>query len=345
MGLVRRTFEMRQKAGRFAIVLPVAGVIAACATSAPTPPPPMLARVAPPAPKPAPPPAPMAPAPPVAHPAYKVGDPYQVGGIWYYPQEQPDYDMTGIASWYGQDYQGKPTADGEIFDRNIVSGAHPTLPMPVNVRVTNLQNGRSIVVRVNDRGPYVNGRIIDLSEHAAQLLGFREQGLARVRVTFLGRAELNGPGLASLAEETPPEIAMAVPAAPVQSVEVGMLSPVTGVPVAPEKQLAALPVPVEQKILPPLPQAVDGKVIEMPVPSATALYVQAGAFLSLTNANYLATRLSSAGAKVFPGTRDGRPIYRVRVGPFQSVDDADAALGKVESLGQNDAQIVVDPAG
>lgn len=330
--------------GKFAIVIPLAGLLAACATPARTPPP-MFARVAPPSVRN--PPSPGAPAPPAAvpHPAFKVGDPYQVNGVWYYPQEQPNYDTTGIASWYGEDYQGKPTADGELFDRNGVTGAHPTLPMPVNVRVTNLENGRSIVVRINDRGPYVNGRILDLSEHAAELLGFRAEGLARVRVTYLGRAELNGPGLATPAEETPMEIANAVPAAPVKPVEVGMLPPVTGVAIAADKPVAALPQPVEQTILPPLPEAADGQVIEMPVPAVTALYVQAGAFLSLTNANYLASRLSSAGARVSAGTKDGRPIYRVRVGPFQSVDDADAALVRIEGLGQNDAQIVVDTAG
>jgi rare lipoprotein A len=213
------------------------------------------------------------------------------------------------------------------------------------VRVTNLQNGRSLVVRNNDRGPYDNGRNVDLSERAADLLGFRTQGLARVRVTFLGRADLNGPGLASLADETPPDIAMAVPAAPVGTVEVGMLAPVTGVAVAAERPVSALPQPVEQSILPPLPMAVDGQVVEMEVPAATSLYVQAGAFISPSNAAYLASRLSAAGAKVSRGTKDGKPIYRVRVGPFQSVDDADAALAQVESLGQNDAQIIVDPAG
>lgn len=332
---------MRHGYGRFAVVIPLAGLIAACATPARMPPP-MVARIAPP-PRPV---APSAvPAAPEPHAAYKVGDPYQVNGIWYYPQEQPNYDATGIASWYGQDYQGKPTADGEIFNSNAVTGAHPTLPLPVNVRVTNLQNGRSVVVRINDRGPYVNGRILDVSEHAADLLGFRQEGLARVRVTFLGRADLNGPGLASPADQTPVAVATAVPAAPVTAVEVGMLPPVTGAAVAAEKPVAALPTPVEQMILPPLPETVDGQVIEMPVPATTALYVQAGAFLSLTNANYLASRLSSAGAKVSTGTKDGRPIYRVRVGPFQSVDDADAALTEIEGLGQNDAEIVVDPAG
>ena len=336
---------MAQIVGRVAVVLSFAGLVAACATTAP-PPQTMVARMSlpasarkPAAPQENPPPA------PAAHPAYKVGEPYQVNGVWYYPQEQPDYDVTGIASWYGQDYQGKPTADGEIFDRSAVTGAHPTLPMPVNVRVTNLENGRSIVVRVNDRGPYVNGRIVDLSEHAADLLGFRDQGVARVRVTYLGRADLNGPGLAPLADETPADLAVAVPAAPIKPVEVGMLPPVTGVAVAALPPAETLPKPVEQMILPSLPQAADGQVVEMEVPASTALFVQAGAFISPTNAAYVASRLRSAGARVYPGMKDGKPIYRVRVGPFQTVSDADAALQQVEALGQNDAQIVVDPAG
>ena len=285
-----------------------------------------------------------APAPPavVPNPVYKVGNPYQVGGIWYYPQEQPAYDETGIASWYGIDYHGRATANGEVFDRNGVSGAHPTLPMPVNVRVTNLENGRSLIVRVNDRGPYVNGRIIDLSEHAADLLGFRLNGLARVRVSYIGRADLNGPGLAPPANETPPEIASAVPAAPVTQVDAMALPPVAGVAVAPPVAARNLPKPVEQMILPPPQAAADGQVVEIPVPAATALYVQAGAFTSPVNAGSVAARLSSTGARVFPGTKDGRPIYRVRIGPFQAVEQADAVLAQVLSLGQNDAQIVVD---
>jgi rare lipoprotein A len=334
---------MGHVSARIGIVISFAGLLAACATPAPMHP--VITANLPSRSRQSAAPATPIPPPPMPHPGYKVGDPYQVDGVWYYPQEQPGYDATGIASWYGQDYQGKPTADGEIFDRNAVTGAHPTLPMPVNVRVTNLENGRSIVVRVNDRGPFVNGRIIDLSEHAAELLAFRTQGLARVRVTFLGRADLNGPGLAAPSDETPPEIASAVAAAPVKQVEVGMLAPVRGVAVAAEPPVSRLPAPVEQTILPPLPEAADGQVIEMPVPAATALYVQAGAFLSPTNAAYLASRLSSAGARVSTGNKDGRPIYRVRVGPFQSVDAADAALTEVEALGQNDAQIVVDPAG
>jgi len=330
---------MGQLAAKLALAIPLAGLLAACATSSP--PPRSLALVqAPPKAKAPPPPAAIAP-----NPVYKVGDPYQVGGIWYYPREQPDYDETGIASWYGQDYQGKPTANGEIFDRNNVTGAHPTLPIPVNVRVTNLENGRSLVVRVNDRGPYVKGRIIDLSEHAADLLGFRLNGLARVRVTFLGRAEVNGPAIASAAEQTPPEIATAVRAAPVMQVETSDLPAVTGAVVASPTVMASLPAPVAQAVLPPIDQVPDGQVVEMPVPSATALYVQAGSFTSPYNAQTMAAKLQSAGARISPAMKDGRPVYRVRIGPFQSVEDADEALLEVQALGQNDVRIVVDPAG
>jgi len=101
---------------------------------------------------------------------YKVGQPYQVDNVWYYPREQPDYDETGIASWYGPTFYGHHTANGEMYDGNLLTAAHKTLPMPVNVRVTNLDNGKSLIVRVNDRGPYARGRIIDLSKRAAELL-------------------------------------------------------------------------------------------------------------------------------------------------------------------------------
>jgi rare lipoprotein A len=110
---------------------------------------------------------------------------YQVNGVWYYPKVDYDYDETGIASWYGAQFQGRPTSDGEIFDMNKVSAAHKTLPLPSVVEVTNLQNGRSLQLRVNDRGPFVDGRIIDLSRRAAQLLGYETAGTAEVRVKIL----------------------------------------------------------------------------------------------------------------------------------------------------------------
>jgi rare lipoprotein A len=132
--------------------------------------------------------------PPAKGPAtYKTGEPYQVGGIWYVPHEQPDYDETGTASWYGEAFNQKATADGEIFDMNVFSAAHTTLPLPSLVEVTNLDNGKKLVVRVNDRGPFVGGRIIDLSHAAAEELGYAEKGLAKVRVRYVGPAPLAGP--------------------------------------------------------------------------------------------------------------------------------------------------------
>lgn len=112
----------------------------------------------------------------------KVGNPYKVAGVWYYPKEEPFYDQTGHASWYGKDFHGKLTANGEIYNMNALTAAHKTLPMPSYVKVTNLDNGRTIILRVNDRGPFVAGRLIDVSRRAAQLLGFQKQGVTRVRI-------------------------------------------------------------------------------------------------------------------------------------------------------------------
>ncbi len=118
-------------------------------------------------------------------PRYKVGRPYQVAGLWYYPHEDPTYDETGLASWYGDDFHGRHTANGEVFDMHALTAAHKTLPMPTKVRVTNMQNNQSVVLRVNDRGPFVQDRIIDVSKAAAERLGFLEKGTARVRVQVI----------------------------------------------------------------------------------------------------------------------------------------------------------------
>ncbi len=118
----------------------------------------------------------------------KIGKPYQINGVWYHPREQWDYDEIGTASWYGPGFHGKRTANGERFNQNAMTAAHPTLPMPTMVEVTNLANGRTITVRINDRGPFAQGRIIDLSRKAAEQLGFRQQGVARVRVRLVDGA-------------------------------------------------------------------------------------------------------------------------------------------------------------
>jgi len=123
---------------------------------------------------------------------YRIGKPYEVGGRTYVPEENMNYSAVGLASWYGDDFHGRYTANGEVFDMNSISAAHPTLPLPSYVRVTNLANNLSIIVRVNDRGPYTGGRLIDLSVKTAQLLDFHGQGLARVKVEYVGRAPLAG---------------------------------------------------------------------------------------------------------------------------------------------------------
>ena len=123
---------------------------------------------------------------------YRVGKPYVVAGQTYVPEENTRYSAEGMASWYGDDFHGRLTANGEVFDMNAISGAHPTLPMPCYVRVTNLANRRSLVVRVNDRGPYHQNRIIDVSVRAAQLLGFHGDGVTWVRLDYVGRAPLEG---------------------------------------------------------------------------------------------------------------------------------------------------------
>jgi rare lipoprotein A len=130
---------------------------------------------------------------------YRVGKPYTIAGREYVPQEDINYSATGMASWYGNDFHGRYTANGEIFDMNSISAAHKTLPLPSYVRVTNLANHKSIVVRVNDRGPYVGDRVIDLSVKTAQLLGFYGHGLAKVKVDYVGRAPLAGSDDAKLA--------------------------------------------------------------------------------------------------------------------------------------------------
>jgi rare lipoprotein A len=114
--------------------------------------------------------------------------PYQVAGKWYTPHEDPDYNEVGLASWYGGHHQGRPTANGERFDVSRITAAHKTLPLPSIVEVINLDNGKRLKVRVNDRGPFVDGRIIDLSQEAARRLGFEGKGLARVRVRYVGQA-------------------------------------------------------------------------------------------------------------------------------------------------------------
>ena len=149
------------------------------------------------------------------HPTYKVGTPYTVKGITYYPHVDYAYDQVGMASWYGAEFQGQYTANGEVFDPDQLTAAHTTLPLPSIVEVINLQNNRALCVRVNDRGPFARGRIIDLSHRAAELLGFAGPGSAMVQVKVLKEPSLYAAamaerGIVSNGEEPLPQVATTV---------------------------------------------------------------------------------------------------------------------------------------
>jgi rare lipoprotein A len=272
---------------------------------------------------------------------YKIGNPYQIEGTWYYPREQPDYDETGVASWYGPTFYGRRTANGEAFDGDGLTAAHRTLPMPVNVRVTNLENGKSLILRVNDRGPFARGRIIDVTERAAKLLGFYANGSARVRVSFVSRGDLpNGQPQPS---ETPVEVATAVSAAPAGKVDVGNLATVPGTSVAAPTRTAQLPQARST------PSSIDeliatqptGQVTTVAVPSVTHLYVQVGAFNIYSDAKRIRARLGN-GLVISTIERNRQKLYRVRSGPYNQLADADRALATFNRLGSSDARIVVD---
>ncbi len=261
-------------------------------------------------------------------PRFKVGDPYKVRGIWYYPTEDYAYDKTGIASWYGRDFHGKKTANGEIYDMNEMTAAHKTLPMPSLVEVTNLDNGRRLRVRVNDRGPFAHGRIIDLSRGAARQLGFERSGTARVRVRILAAESRNMKARTQAARRGG-----------------GVVSSLPAVP-RPRIQVQTLPPPTRGTAPPPAanPPASPGTGPVAPVPPrATRLFVQAGAFRTAENADRLAARLDALGPVLISPVEVGGVRYlRVRLGPLASVEEGDRLLARVIGAGFPNARLIVE---
>src|SRR6516225_7450077 len=194
---------------------------------------------------------------------YRVGKPYVVAGVTYVPEENPNYRAEGLASFYGPDFHGRRTANGEVFDMESLSAAHPTLPIPCYVRVTNLANHKSVIVRVNDRGPYAANRIIDVSKRTAHVLAFHDNGVARVRVEYVGPASLDGSDdrllLATLREGEP---------APAPS-RVMLASMTTFLP--PERRATKVPMPAERPFNLGEPQevaAADIQTAPAPAPSS-----------------------------------------------------------------------------
>lgn len=262
----------------------------------------------------------------------RVGPPYQANGRWYVPAAEPGYEATGTASWYGPTFHGGRTASGEIYDQEAITAAHPTLPIPSLVQVTNLENGREVIVRVNDRGPFVGDRILDLSHGAAQVLGVERNGTARVHIRYLGPAPRHYGDPAAPAAVISASASAPSSASRVQTAEAEEEGPASLLP--PHAQAASMtpatPAPVSVQSVgyqPPAPT---------PVASASGAYfVQVGAFSDVENAHRAQAAVSRAGQASVDvrRTSTGTELFRVRVGPFASRELADAARRDVVALG------------
>lgn len=267
---------------------------------------------------------------------YKVGKPYQIQGTWYQPEEDFEYEEVGMASWYGKKFHGRHTANGEIYDMNDMTAAHRTLPLPSIVRVTNLDNGRTVKLRVNDRGPFAKGRIIDVSRQAAQKLGFKNKGVTKVRVEvvadesrMLAGHEGNGGPLSNGISQvglTPDPAVVALNRQQLQTVKsTPRTRTVRRSPVA-----APAPTIVRRAKTVPVTTVADNRT-----------YIQAGAFSDRANAHRVRSRLSGLGpVEVRELQVNGHELYRVRLGPLSSDDQADRLLGDVIRAGYPRSHIV-----
>jgi len=253
----------------------------------------------------------------------KIGNPYKVAGNWYYPKEDPSYDEVGVASWYGKDFHGKKTANGEYFNMNALTAAHKTLPLPTFVKVTNISNGRSLVLRVNDRGPFVSTRLIDVSRRAAQLLGFQKQGVTRVRIQAVDE---DGKLPRKRGRQRR-----------VKRVASGAQSPVSRV--APQEAVTSAPLSSNDLASNQLPNG-DAQSLKATLANKTH-YIQVGSFGQRRNAEVQAGKLRNSGhrARVEQSKSAGRTLWRVRVGPFVEQLIAEARLARIVSAGFSDARI------
>jgi rare lipoprotein A len=254
---------------------------------------------------------------------YKLGQPYQIQGRWYYPEFDPDYDRVGIASWYGEPFHGRATANGERFDRDVVTAAHPTVPLPSLVRVVNLTNNRELVVRVNDRGPFVGDRLIDLSQEAARQLGFEQQGLAPVRVQFVALADADGE--------------------PPQPTTLRRRAPMPERPAEPPPQLVAT-APAQGRpgaSLPERPAAPAPQLVAVAPVQCHGYFIQVGAFAEPVRAHRMAAELHALQAMPVSLAMPAQDhLARVRLGPIADPTAVDATLDRVKRSGFSEAFIV-----
>lgn len=276
---------------------------------------------------------------------YHVGKPYQIAGRWYEPKEQPGYDKKGMASWYGEAFDRRKTSNGEWFDKTRLTAAHPTLPLPSYVKVTNLENGREVIVRVNDRGPFVGTRLIDMSKASAIALDFKNQGKAKVRVQYIGPAPLEDDGrhLYAMNNELDRGTPLRKMIARADKLKGNAPSGKTMVAVAKPLPKRAPSQPVVQLV------ATDSNAqqvaAEGTLPSSgdveVSYYVQIGSFSDGQNA----TRVREQFAAVWPVqfielSGASGPVFRVRLGPISHGDDAETALADARAAGFGDARLV-----
>ena len=285
--------------------------------------------------------------PPIPKGRYKVGTPYQIKNVWYYPKIDYEYNETGIASWYGPNFHQKLTANGEIFDQNAITAAHRTLPMPSIVRVTNLENGRSLIVRINDRGPFAHGRIIDLSRRSAQLLGFARKGTAKTRVQILA-AESKAIAQRAKGGYTaaiPPiaNNAPTPPAVPMTNVSVKSLPVIPGTKTAAQKTPRVLKSERQEKSsalkLAKLSKSRD--IVQLPV-GKSEIYVQVASFRRKVSAQNFQKVIADLGITgVYEAIVKGKQFHRVRIGPLKDVTQADSILTNLIKRGYPGARVVV----
>lgn len=285
---------------------------------------------------------------------FKIGDPYEIEGVRYVPAADPSYDQRGVASWYGDLFHGRKTSNGEIFDMERLSAAHPTLPLPIYVKVTNIDNGLSAVVRVNDRGPFRDGRLIDLSRHTAEVLGFKRSGTANVRVRYLRKASLDGDdaferdylstrGYSQYAGTTDPDGMAEV------VIAVGPPGPPPAPPLPDRPDRSAIVAVAEATPEPTVIRgggvgdvAVTGAIGPSSSEDLQGPMIQAGFFKNHANAQRARTALAGVGpVEVAPIAEQGETYYRVRVGPFVDGITAAAALLDVADAGYRGAKIIL----
>jgi rare lipoprotein A len=261
--------------------------------------------------------------------------PYQIKGIWYYPKVDSDYDEQGIGSWYGEQFHNRRTANGEIFDMDLPSAAHKTLPLPSIVEVTNLDNGRKMKVRVNDRGPFVDSRIIDLSKAAAEQLGYGRAGVARVRVRYIGPAGKTAFDERRVVATAPPPPEPRYAPPPKARVHASGLPPAQPAYDAPPPPKAADP-----DFHPGAAQA-NRVVAAPPAPISASYRIQAGSFANRDNAERAASQLGGAGRASIEAVERGQgTLYRVVV---DAGGDEGAAFGvrdRVAAMGFSGATVL-----